>query len=149
MVTDRPLCFTPVIYLFIINFFRALIFEAEECRPVVSLPGCCSVIYKNTITSNTTNIFTFDISVSIRDLHQKKFVQFFFQFLPWMMIVMRRGKKLVVCVAQRVVDLVPVQGLSSFLNMYKHLIRSSWFLVDALGLLSSRLQSRTVEWPAW
>ena len=34
------------------------------------------------------------------------------------MIVMRRGKKSVVRVAQRVAPLVPVQGLPSFSNMY-------------------------------
>jgi len=31
---------------------------------------------------NTTNIFYLDVSDSIRDLHQKKFVQFLFRFLP-------------------------------------------------------------------
>jgi len=30
---------------------------------------------------NTTNIFYLDVSVSIKDLHQKKFLQFLFRFL--------------------------------------------------------------------
>jgi len=42
---------------------------------------------------NTTRHFCLDLSVSTRDLHQKKLIQFFFQFLPWC------GKKLVVCMA--------------------------------------------------
>ena len=36
--------------------------------------------YKNILLTITTNIFTFDVSVSIRDLHQKKYDQFFFRF---------------------------------------------------------------------
>jgi len=55
--------------------------------------------------------FYLDVSVSILDLNQKKFVQ----LLPVLvMIVMRRGKKSVIRVAQRVAALVPVQGLPSF-----------------------------------
>jgi len=37
--------------------------------------------YKNILLTITTNIFTFDVSFSIRDLHQKKYDQFFFRFL--------------------------------------------------------------------
>jgi len=37
---------------------------------------------KNTITSAQPTFLPFDISVSVRDHHQKKFVQFFFRFLP-------------------------------------------------------------------
>ena len=40
VVMGRPLCFTRVIYLVIYHylFFRALIFEAEKCRPAGPLP---------------------------------------------------------------------------------------------------------------
>ena len=44
------------------------------------------------------------------------------------MIVMRRGKKLVVRVAQRVALLVPVQGLPSFPNMFCLFDPSSTFV---------------------
>jgi len=33
VVMGRPLCFTPMIHLFMYYVFRALIFEAEECHP--------------------------------------------------------------------------------------------------------------------
>ena len=42
-----PLCFTHMIceLLFIIYYFcRALIFEAEDCRPAAPLPGCRNVV---------------------------------------------------------------------------------------------------------
>jgi len=39
-------------------------------------------LLQNILLTITTNIFTFDVSVSIRDLHQKKYDQFFFRFLP-------------------------------------------------------------------
>jgi len=52
------------------------------CTWLLKLRRQQAAIYKNILLTITTNIFTFDVSVSIRDLHQKKYDQFFFRFLP-------------------------------------------------------------------
>jgi len=49
---------------------------------------------KKKITSTQPDIFTFDVSVSTIDVHQKKLVQFFFRFLPrHISIVARTGRR--------------------------------------------------------
>jgi len=61
--------------------------------------------------------FYLDVSVSIRDIQSEEVCSIPLPVLAT--IVMRRGKKLVVRVAQRVAPLVLVQGLPSFFpNMY-------------------------------
>jgi len=75
---------------------------------------------KDAITS-TQPTFYLDISVSIRDLHQKKLVQrsSLILLLVLATTVMRRGKRSVVHVTQCIAALVLVQGSSSlFSNVY-------------------------------
>jgi len=92
--------------------------------------------------------FYLDVSVSIRDIQSEEVCSIPLPVLAT--IVMRRGKKLVVRVAQRVAPLVLVQGLPSFFpNMYC-LFDPSSTLSDCLSKIVEAGQLITwLSWDAW
>jgi len=91
---------------------RRSIYLYRSITNAVSLPSASytteqSIYVKQLHLTEPVN-FYLNVSISIGDLRQKKFVQFFLRFLPqlwgWC------GKKSVVCVAQCVAALILVQG---------------------------------------